>query len=188
MATCLATRLPARSYIQFVATAKRKKQKEKREKEAENLALKLPLRLQNGCLALMATSAPAGGNKQRTCSITRTTTVAAEQQDGHVRFAVCLPLAKMDGQIFSGRSGQLQQQLSAEGRETGDQRWSEAAGSCQVETYATLQNYQCGNQFHQFSLFPIGRNRNIFVIRLELRNICGLKVKENFDKVFIYKL
>lgn len=75
LATYLATRLPARSYIQFVATAKRKKQK--REKEAENLALKLPLRLQNGCLALMATSAPAGGNKQRTCSITRTTTAAA---------------------------------------------------------------------------------------------------------------
>lgn len=110
-----------------------------------------------------------------------------------MRFAVCLPLAKMDGQIFSGRSGQLQQQLAAEGskrKRDGDQRWSEAAGSCQVETYATLQNYQCGNQFHQFSLFPIGRNRNIFVIRLELRNICGLKVKENFnfDKVFIYKL
>lgn len=112
------------------------------------------------------------------------------------RIAMCallwLPLAKMDGQIFSGRSGQLQQQLSARERERegGDQRWSEAAGSCQVETYATLQNYQCGNQFHQFSLFPIGRNRNIFVIRLELKYFCGSKGKENFNfrKVFIYKV
>lgn len=49
---------------------------------------------------------------------------------------------------------------------------------------ATLQNYQCGNQFHQFSLFPLARSErerereggNIFVIRLESRaEICGLK-------------
>lgn len=160
--------------------------------------MKLPLRLQNGCRALMATSAPAGGNKQRTCSITRTTTVVAAEAAAAAAgwpcalCCVCLWPRWMAKYLVGGQvscSSSCQQKEVRE-RETGDQRWSQAAGSCQVETYATLQNYQCGNQFHQFSLFPIGRNRNIFVIRLELRNICGLKVKENFnfDKVFIYKL
>lgn len=146
----------------------------KAKKEAENLALKLPLRLENGCLALMATSAPAGGNKERTWSITRTTTAAeAASAAGWpcALWCVCLWPRWMAKYLVGGQvscSSSSCQQKEGRERERG-QRWNEAAGSCQVETCATLQNYQCGNQFHQFSLFPIGRNRNIFVIRLELK-------------------
>lgn len=77
-----------------------------------------------------------------------------------MRFAVCLPLAKMDGQIFSGRSGQLQQQLSAEGRER-ERETGIKGGARQlaVVRWKLTPRYKITNveiNFINFRCFPLG--------------------------------
>jgi len=128
----LSTRSLARSY-NLLQT---EKQNNVLRKKAENLSLSR--RLENGCLVLMATSAPAGSLNNNTYNTNSMETVRQLSVSW-------LSLAKIDGQILSGRSDSCNCQAGG--------MWHVAGSRCKL--CATLQNYQCGNQFHQFSLLPL---------------------------------
>lgn len=71
---------------------------------------------------------------------------------------VWLPLAKMDGQIFSGRSGQLQQQLSERERERRG-GIKGGAGQLAVVRWKLTPRYKITNveiNFINFRCFPLG--------------------------------
>jgi len=78
-------------------------------KKSLSLSYKLRLRLENGCLLLMATSAPAGSfcnsnsNNNRYNSNNSNNNKNIEETERQLRVPY-LSLAKIDGQILSGRS------------------------------------------------------------------------------------